>query len=469
MTLLGLSQTTPWMLNSKYSICDAQCGSDFWPDWKFWHSVTSHITDEELKHLDTAELSFVVTYDNDKVLEFIRQDISGATETDGILRIDIKPKTKTVQFLGWNGKVQNSGITWTIGKEASLVSHFERHKHHKPFSNGIMTVDLSSKNIVYSWDCSHCQTAGNCLTVASSCDDTSSAWSKVIDLEQKKLAKLDRDMMLNEADVWKNVDVHINTFGGAVFGWVPNSDAAGDPKSQYIIIGKYSVDLSMIKGIFISGLPDKYGVFIIRAYPSDVTNAERLHDPTAVVAAGPNAPASPAAGPSLPYSIDQELPSYWVTRKYLLRLWFSFDETRKSFLTMEDPSINLGLTYNALTQRCTSNNCKIWYEQSGGIRNCHSCWTKADMNLGGVPYENWPGKNSYSPADIAGQDQEDPWSLTSIGNIPYSYCNGYDADGICKCYPQYYPATPGKNYCLKINKKFQSCIAMSLINAEHCG
>jgi hypothetical protein len=467
MTLLGLSQTTPWVLNPKYSICDAQCGADFWPDWKFWHSVASHVTDAELTHLDTAELS-LVAYDSEEGLKFTGQDNSGATENDKILRIDINPKTKTVQFLGWNGKAYNSGITWTIGKEANLISHFERLKHHKPFNNGIMTVDLASKNIVYSWDCSNCETAGKCLTVGSGCGEPSSGGSKVIDLGQKKLAKLDREMMLNEPDVWTNVDVHINTFEGAVFGWVPNSDAAGDPKSQYIIIGKYSVDLSMIKGIFISGLQDKYGVFIIRAYPSDITNAERLHDPDAV-AADPSATTSPvAADPGAPYSIDQELPSYWVTRKYLLRLWFSFDETKKSFLTMEDPSINLGLTYNALTQRCTSNNCKIWYEQSGGIRNCHSCWTRADMNLGGVPYENWPGKNSYPPADIVGQDQEDPWSLTSIKNIPYSYCKGYDDYGICQCYPQYHPATPEKNYCMKINENFQNCIAMSL-KPEFCG
>jgi hypothetical protein len=72
------------------------------------------------------------------------------------------------------------------------------------------------------------------------------------------------------------------------------------------------------------------------------------------------------------------------------------------------------------------------------------------MNRGGVWWDNWLGKSSYTKPDLVGIDQAAPWA-PSAGTVPYAYCKSYDASGTCECFPEWAPPTSERNHCLTNN------------------
>jgi hypothetical protein len=189
--------------------------------------------------------------------------------------------------------------------------------------------------------------------------------------------------------------------------------------------------------VFISETLGQNGVLIIKAYPSDATNASRL------------ASANPGA--------------HYKSKKYIFRMLFSGEAQKKhTYIVAEDGSISLNLKVDSLLQKCTWANCKTQSDTNSptNFKSCSSCWSKADVFRGGVLYDHWLGKGPHFKKDMLAIDPEIPY-LLSISENPseYSHCYAYDRDGICLCFPEWMqPTALGLNSCTEIDPKFQNCI-----------
>jgi len=139
-------------------------------------------------------------------------------------------------------------------------------------------------------------------------------------------------------------------------------------------------------------------------------------------------------------------------------------KTKRSYIVAEpDMKTTLGLKLTSLLQTCTYKNCRTWYDKtSTSYRNCSSCWTKEDLNKGGVFHDNWIAKDKYPKENLEYVDPNAPFTLSSITLVPYTYCKSYDASGICDCWPDYLKPLVTRNECRTeietTNPKFKNCV-----------
>jgi len=314
--------------------------------------------------------------------------------------IFVDPKDKNVLIYGKWIEEHMTGHTFMFDKEGNFILHSEVNKFDQAYSLGSIYVDLEGvdKNVRFSYNWSECEnstdhTGTNCLKDLTNNQD----YAKIPMQKLPKLAyrdvpiiKLETSVELEAPDITQ--DIWIHSKGEMIIGWLPNVgyDADDAKFCQHIFFARYNTSKTEIRGIFIGKGEHNHGVIIIKAYPSDAINLSVQST-----------------------EVDQSNPimKFHATKKLIFRIQFSdLTNTRKSFIVQETDNLSLGLKPNALIQRCTSNNCRSWYDKSDQVyKSCHSCWTKEDFNRGGVYYDNWIAKSSYKKVDIAGHNEEIPF------------------------------------------------------------
>jgi hypothetical protein len=453
VSLQGRKLTDPWALDGSRKFCQLRCDDSFWIDWKYWKPL-EWITDGELIELDEDARDHLVEFpeSNPWVQDYTTAE---SNVKDYIFKVIINHKGKEFRFIEQDAVMAStfSDTNLLIFTRAGVgASHSQSSKNNRPWTKGTWTVELGTKALLYNTSKKLCPEKES---TDADCGATEIITRMISTKELIGVGKIlgsgnsitdtPLDILHLTETILKDTNVNISKQGRMIIGWIPTNTPGNDPlrdDTMYVFAGKYSRDNTKITGIFVSRQSQDYGVFIIKAYPSDQSNS----------GFGSGGSATNLA----PYR----------TAKLIMRLRFTAKTTNQTYILYED-QISLGLRLDALNQRCTSSNCKTWGDGNiFGFKNCQSCFKAGDLDLAGEFHTNWPGKLAYTVGGVEGIDRENPFTLSGNPTVNYSYCKSYDSEGICQCFPEWHNGTSEMNACWLPNLAKKNCISAN--NSGFC-